>query len=94
MIIETTPERLRRSLAGLPGVDRLVRNGWVLVACWPPEGTLPEVYDRRQDRFISHAVESTILPEVACSTDWYAGSRESRPPALLRPYSRLPGALP
>ena len=94
MIIETTPERLRRSLAGLPGVDRLVRNGWVLVACWPPAGTLPEVYDRRQDRFISHAVESTILPEVACSTDWYAGSRESRPPALLRPYSRLPGALP
>jgi len=90
VIVETTGDRLRRALAALPGVDRIVRNGWVHVACWPPDHRLPEVYDRRLDRFVPHEVEMAVLPEYVQSADWYAGSRLNRPPALLRSESHLP----
>ncbi|MFM7137817.1 MAG: DUF2309 domain-containing protein, partial [Planctomycetota bacterium] len=67
VVIETTPERLWRAVAPLPGVERLIRNGWVHVACWPPEGSVPEIYDCRLGRFIPHHVESSFLPAVARS---------------------------
>ncbi len=85
LVVETTPDRLWRALVPLPGVERLVRNGWVTVACWPPQGRMPEVYDRRLDRFVPHVVESSLLPEVVRSGDWYAGVRGNLPPALIRP---------
>jgi uncharacterized protein YbcC (UPF0753/DUF2309 family) len=85
LVIETTPDRLWRAVAPLPGVERLIRNGWVTVACWPPRGRVPEVYDRRLERFVPHVVESSLLPQAARSADWYAGARGSLPPALIRP---------
>ena len=90
LVVETTPERVRRALAPLPAVERLVRNGWVHLACWPPDRSLPEVYDLKHDRFASHVVESTVLPVVGQSADWYGGSRDNRPPAVLRSWSRRP----
>ncbi len=96
LIVETTPDRLRRALAPLPAVERLVRNGWVHVACWPPDRRLPQVYDAAHDRFVDHAVELTVLPVVGQSADWYGGSRENRRPAVLRSWSRrmAAGAAP
>ncbi len=90
LIVETTPDRLRRALAPLPAVERLVRNGWVHLACWRPDRSLPEVYDPKYDRFTSHVVETTVLPVAGQSADWYGGSRENRPPAVLRSWSRRP----
>ena len=90
LVVETTPERVRRALAPLPAVERLVRNGWVHLACWPPDRSLPEVYDLKHYRFASHVVESTVLPVVGQSADWYGGSRDNRPPAVLRSWSRRP----
>ena len=84
LVVETTPGRLWKSLAPLPGVERLVRNGWVTVACWPPQCRVPEVYDRRLGRFVPHVVESSLLPQVTRSADWYAGARGNLPPALIR----------
>lgn len=85
VIIETTPERLRGVLAGLPAVDALVRNGWVRVACWPPDRSVPLVYQPAQDRFVPHVPEGTTLPVVSRSADWYGHSRDTLPPALIRP---------
>jgi uncharacterized protein YbcC (UPF0753/DUF2309 family) len=85
LVVETTPVRFRRALAAVPAVERLVRNGWVHAACWPPLGRVPEVYDRRLDRFVPHVAESGLLPEVARSSDWYAGVRGNLPPAVIRP---------
>lgn len=87
VVVETTPDRLWRAVAALPGVERLFRNGWVHLACWPPDGRPPVVYDRRLDRFVPHHVESASLPEVARSCDWYAATRGNLPPALIRPGS-------
>jgi uncharacterized protein YbcC (UPF0753/DUF2309 family) len=84
VIIETTPERLRGVLAGLPAVDSLVRNGWVRVACWPPDRSVPLVYLPAQDHFVP---EATTLPVVSRSADWYGHSRKTLPPALIRPRS-------
>jgi uncharacterized protein YbcC (UPF0753/DUF2309 family) len=88
LIVETTPDRLRRALAPLPAVERLVRNGWVHVACWPPDQRLPQVYDAAHDRFVDHGVELTVLPVVGQSADWYGRSRDNRRPAVLRTWSR------
>jgi len=85
LVLETTPDRLWRAVAPLPGVARLIRNGWIHVACWPPTGRHVEVYDRRLDRFLPHAVESALVPEVARSADWYAGAHGHLPPALINP---------
>jgi hypothetical protein len=90
LIVETTPERLWRALDPLPAVERLVRNGWVHIACWPPDQRLPQVYDATNDRFVDHAVELTVLPVVGQSADWYGGSRNNRKPAVLRSWSRRP----
>ncbi len=90
LIVETTPERLWRALGPLPAVERLVRNGWVHIACWPPDQRLPQVYDATNDRFVDHAVELTVLPVVGQSADWYGGSRNNRKPAVLRSWSRRP----
>jgi uncharacterized protein YbcC (UPF0753/DUF2309 family) len=92
VVVETTPDRLWRALAALPAVEQLVRNGWVNVACWSSDGGCPEVYDAKQDRFVRHQVETTVLPEVPRSVDWYGGSRDNRPPALLRPRAHRSGA--
>ena len=85
LVLETTPDRLWRAVAPLPGVARLIRNGWIHAACWPPAGRYVEVYDRRLDRFLPHAVESARVPEVARSADWYAGAHGHLPPALINP---------
>jgi uncharacterized protein len=85
LVVETTPDRLWRAVAPLSGVERLIRNGWVTVACWPAQGRVPEVYDCRLARFVPHVVESSLLPQVGRSADWYAGVRGNLPPALIRP---------
>ena len=85
LIVETSPERLERALAPLPAVARLIRNGWVQAACWPPDGGVPESYDPRRARFVPHAVEAQTLPQAARSADWFAGRRDNLPPALIRP---------
>lgn len=85
VVVETTAARLRRVLHALPGVERLVRNGWVHAVCWPPDGGRPEVYDPSSDRFVAHGGTAARLPVVARSADWFRGSREHLPPALVGP---------
>lgn len=92
MVVDTTPDRLWRALAPLPAVERLVQNGWIHVACWPPHGRLPEVFDRVRRRFVPHMVESSLLPEVARSIDWYRGLRGNLPPARIRTAAAAPRA--
>ena len=92
VIVETTPARLRRGLAPLPAVDRLVHNGWVHLVCWPPDGSLPQVYEPAGERFVAHVVEQSELPVVAASADWFRGARGHLPPAVVRPPAHVPEA--
>jgi uncharacterized protein YbcC (UPF0753/DUF2309 family) len=85
VVVETTAVRLRRVLHALPGVERLVRNGWVHAVCWPPDGGRPEVYDPSSDRFVAHGGAAARLPVVARSADWFRGSRAHLPPAFVGP---------
>jgi uncharacterized protein YbcC (UPF0753/DUF2309 family) len=90
VIVETTPTRLVRVLAALPAVNRMVRHGWVKTVCWPPDGGPPQVYEPADDRFVAHVVEQAALPVVASSADWFRGTRDHLPPALVRPPERVP----
>jgi uncharacterized protein YbcC (UPF0753/DUF2309 family) len=73
-IIETTPEIMTRIMDRNPGIGKLCRNGWVQVALLSPDSS--QIHVLKGDRFEPYRPESTELPKVANSVDWYRGWRE------------------
>ncbi|QEG01229.1 hypothetical protein Mal15_53050 [Stieleria maiorica] len=73
-VIETTPEKMDKIIDENPGIRRLVRGNWVQVALIDPAtSTILRYVDGRYQR---HVPESTELPVVASSIDWYRGRRD------------------
>jgi uncharacterized protein YbcC (UPF0753/DUF2309 family) len=88
IVVEATAERLSRVLGGDPGIERLVRNRWIRLACLDPEsGSLAEW---RPEGFVRHASETTLPIVVGQSSDWYQGKRGFLPPAAIVPAASLP----
>jgi uncharacterized protein YbcC (UPF0753/DUF2309 family) len=73
-VIETRPETLSKLMDRNPGIARLCRNGWVQVATLSPDSN--QIHLLRGDRFEPYQPESTTLPTVPRSVDWYRGQRE------------------
>lgn len=73
-VVETTPERMLLVMSGNPVVDRLVRNEWVQLATLDPVDRGVHVFSR--DRFRPCQPESTELPSVSSSLEWYSGRRD------------------
>jgi len=74
-IIETTPQKMDSLLDRFPAIGKLCRNGWVQVATLDPDSTAIHVL--KNGRFEPYRPESTELPKVAASVDWYRGWREN-----------------
>jgi uncharacterized protein YbcC (UPF0753/DUF2309 family) len=73
-VIETTPEAMLRIMERDAGIGQLCRNGWVQLATLDPHSPRLHVY--RDGRFVPYQPESTDLPEVPSSVDWYRGWRD------------------
>jgi hypothetical protein len=73
-IIETTAEGLFGILETNPGLNRLVRNEWIQVAILDPHSSAMQVF--RRGRFEPYQPETTKLPVVNSSVDWYRGWRD------------------
>jgi uncharacterized protein YbcC (UPF0753/DUF2309 family) len=73
-VIETTPAAMLDILARNPGLSRLVHNEWVQLAVLDP--TSPRVHVFRRGTFVPYRPESTTLPVVKASVDWYRGWRD------------------
>lgn len=74
LVVETRPETLLRIMDLHPAIGKLCRNGWIQVATLDPDS--PTIHLFRDGRFQVYQPQSTELPRVAASADWYAGSRD------------------
>jgi uncharacterized protein len=73
-VIETTPEVMLKILSRNPGMDRVIRNGWSLLAVQHPHSQAIKVY--RDGAFYDYRPEAEQLPRAASSVDWYRGWRD------------------
>ncbi|MBX9788112.1 MAG: DUF2309 domain-containing protein [Pirellulales bacterium] len=73
-VIETTPEAMLRILARNPSLSELVERDWVQLAVLAPDAAVVQLY--RGGRFEPYDPETTELPVVGSSDDWYRGWRD------------------
>jgi uncharacterized protein YbcC (UPF0753/DUF2309 family) len=72
-VIETKPEKFRRILDRNPTLAQLFGNEWILAATLDPDST--EMHFFRDGQFELHIPESSEIPEVDSSMEWYRGWR-------------------
>ena len=73
-VIETTPPAMLRIMDRNPGIGRLCRNGWVLLAVIDPESRALSVFE--DGVFLPYRAQASVLPTAASSVDWYRGWRD------------------
>ena len=74
MVIETTPDGIRRIMSRSESVRNIIQNGWVQLALLDADSNKILVY--REDEFHEYQPTITNLPKVPTSADWYRGWRE------------------
>jgi uncharacterized protein YbcC (UPF0753/DUF2309 family) len=85
-VIETAPRSLCRILDRHPALGRLCQNEWIQLATLDPDS--PTIHVFHKGRFERYLPESTKLPEVASSVDWYRGWREHLGYAIVQAPAR------
>jgi uncharacterized protein YbcC (UPF0753/DUF2309 family) len=73
-VIEAEVEAMQQVLETSPAIRQLVENRWVQLALLAPQANRLWLYQR--GRFLPYRPETTDLPVVASSLDWYRGWRE------------------
>jgi uncharacterized protein YbcC (UPF0753/DUF2309 family) len=73
-IIETTPEAMLGIIEKNPVIKQLVVNDWVQLAVLDPGAPTIQLY--RRGRFAPYTPETSDLPVVQTSVDWYRGWRD------------------
>ncbi|MBI2824006.1 MAG: DUF2309 domain-containing protein [Planctomycetia bacterium] len=73
-VIETTPQAMRGIFERNPALAGLVRNDWVQLATIDPDSPAIQLY--RNGGFEPYRPETTELPVVKSSVDWYRGWRD------------------
>lgn len=73
-VIETTPEKMDKIIDENPGIQRLVCGNWVQIALIDPETS--SILRYVKGNYVEHIPETTELPVVASSIDWYRGRRD------------------
>jgi len=74
MLVEATTQTLQAILDNIPGLNRLVRNGWIQLAALDPDSALIHVF--RNGQFERYRPEMPAIPVVGASVDWYRGWRD------------------
>jgi uncharacterized protein YbcC (UPF0753/DUF2309 family) len=73
-IIEATPEAMLRIMARNESIGKLCTNGWVQVATLDPDSD--EIHVLRGGQFERYRPDTSELPVVTTSLDWYRGWRD------------------
>jgi hypothetical protein len=81
LVMETTPEVLRKVMARSPAFARLVRNRWVQAATLAPDSGEISVFG--PEGLARYTPESSQLPRAPASEDHYRGRREWVPCARI-----------
>ena len=80
-VIEGTPDQLDAVVATQPGLMRLIKNRWILVAAFDPETA--RAWFLEEEGWEEHRCEDPALPTVPSSLDWYQGRRGHLRPASV-----------
>ncbi|MDX1980327.1 MAG: DUF2309 domain-containing protein [Bryobacteraceae bacterium] len=80
-VVETTPERLLRTIRANPAVNEFVENRWIRLSAMDPQSGMIHVY--RGGRFELLEGELSELPQAGSSVDWYRGRMEHLPVARI-----------
>jgi uncharacterized protein YbcC (UPF0753/DUF2309 family) len=83
IVVEDTPERVRRVVDGNAAIDELVRNRWIWLACLDPESGA--LWELRTTGFVPRASEQPLALVVGDSSAWYQGRRGFLPPVAIVP---------
>jgi uncharacterized protein len=73
-LIETTPEAMLQVLERNDSIGKLCRNGWVHLAVLHP--VTRQIFAYQNGRFQGYQTQTSSLPSVASSVDWYRGWRD------------------
>ena len=80
-IIDLSLDRMERILARQPALQELIGNAWIILAAKDPLTVTIQQYCPRRG-WLPWTGRS-VLPQVARSRDWFAGSSEPLAPAML-----------
>lgn len=80
-IVETTPEAMLDIMNRNPVIGRICRGGWVRLAVLSPDA--PEILNFENGKFVPHVPRSRDIPSVPGSINWYRGSRDNLPFAIV-----------
>lgn len=81
IVIDAMPETILAAAEKAPGVKKLIVNRWVQLVSWHPDGSGLSVFEEKG--FRPYVPESSFLPVVDHSVDWYRGHRDHLPPAQV-----------
>jgi uncharacterized protein YbcC (UPF0753/DUF2309 family) len=87
IIVEGTPDRVRRVVQNNAAFERLVRNRWIWLACLDVESNA--LWELRSMGFVRHTAKHPLPVVTGESATWYQGKRGFLPPAAIVPETRL-----
>ncbi|MCA9083566.1 MAG: DUF2309 domain-containing protein, partial [Planctomycetaceae bacterium] len=82
-VIETTPESMLKIMKGNETIDRICRGGWVQLAVLDPNSSQLMYFSG--GRFERYTPTRQSIPEIPTSLNWYCGSRDHLPFAIVNP---------
>jgi uncharacterized protein YbcC (UPF0753/DUF2309 family) len=80
-VVETSPEVMLRIMDRNEEIGMIFRHAWAQLATLDPRSSRIHLY--RNNRFEVYQPETTDLPKVKSSVDWYAGWRDHLGYAVL-----------
>ena len=83
IIVEGTPDRVRRVVQNNPAIERLVRNRWIWLACLDVGSDA--LWELRPMGFVRHTAKHRLPVVTGQSASWYQGKRGFLPPAAIVP---------
>jgi uncharacterized protein len=82
VVIETTPDRLKKVIAGNAALKRLIENRWIRLATIDPASA--QVHVHRDSGFEEFHEHLERLPVALSSHEWYAGKPQHLPMAWIQ----------
>ena len=80
IVVVSPRDRLWRVVEGNAGIERLVRNRWVWLACL---AGLRRLWELRSSGFVAHTSKQPLAVVVGESASWYQGKRGFLPPVAI-----------
>jgi uncharacterized protein YbcC (UPF0753/DUF2309 family) len=82
IVVEGARDRLQRVLEANATIERLVRHGWIWLACLDPESGA--LWELRATGFVPRTPEHALAVVAGESAAWYQGKRGFLPPVAIR----------